>query len=267
MLEDVQFGFEQNHMVYSACRDCAYFRAICLDGNRGFCCSNGKSDDYFVPFSYPRMDKGGRLDAIGKYQSNPLPEDCVFHTQCSMLNFMEDDSVADEIASEEFEIADTTVGELDRSDPVFREALERDTSLGKWMDGVKDATAIVLKKDGVAHAFAFMTVEKGYDYSWIQPSPPSRFYLHEGRREARHQATVVGRRNPNGLAVLLSLAYSKAIDSNVDELYAISYSDTGRMLRLGGFKSAGYMFGGEGKDDDACAEVLVKKLRDLEEGE
>ena len=92
MLENVQLGFgEKNHMVFSACRNCSCFRGIVVNGKSGFCCAEGDVDGNFISFDYPCMDGEGRLEQLLGYQENELPDGCNFHTQCSMLNWMEDD--------------------------------------------------------------------------------------------------------------------------------------------------------------------------------
>ena len=267
MLEGVDLGFDQNKMVFSACRDCACFRAFKFDGNAGFCCSEGKVENCFIPFDYPLLDKDARKRAILKYNENPLPDDCVFHTQCSMLCFMDDESAIDEIASDEYEIEEKTVGELDLSGKIFNDVLERDASLRKWCCNVKDAIAILLKKDGEIHGFAFLTIEKDYDYTWIQPHPPAKHYFQKGESRLGIRQLYADDAIHNAYRILLSLAFMKAIEKNADEIYAISYSDTLRFIAMNGFKHVGYMFGGDGGDDDASANVLVRKLNDLEAGQ
>ena len=265
MLEGVNLGFDdKEHMVFSACRDCACYRAICIDGNHGFCCSEGKAENRFLPFEYPTFDKDGRLEAIRLYQRNELPEDCKFHTQCSMLNFMEDESVAEGIASEDISVVETTVGELDLTEKAFKTVVERDSGLSDWCRSHSDAKALLMKKNGETKGFVFLTSEQDADYSWIQPAPPEKHYLQKGSK-------VTGVRllwtdgDSFDAKLLLGLAYRNAIENGSDDFYAVAYSDIYEMLANGGFKSAGYMIGGNGNDDDTGAYVLVKKVHDLEE--
>lgn len=264
MLEDVELGFDQNRMVYSACRNCSCFRAICLDDNKGFCCSEGKAENFFIPFGYPLLDTQGKKRTVLQYQENPLPEDCKFHTQCSMLNFMEDESAIDEIVSEEFETIETTVGELDLSDVAFKDIIEKDSTFENWCKDVKDAPAVLLKKDGAIHGFVIMTIEKDYDYSWILPMPPQKYYFQKGDRRLGIRWMWADDEIHNAKQHLMSMAFLRACIERVDEIYVVSYMDTYELYRCSGFKPVGYMMGGDGNDDDTGAHVMVKRLNDLE---
>lgn len=266
MLEDVQLGFDDRQcMRFSACRDCSYFRAFSFDGKAGFCCVAGKKENFLVPFDYPSMDRDGREECIRLYQENGLPDDCKFHTQCSMLNFMEDDSVAGEIASENYVVERTSVKNLDTDCDAFGTVSKRDSSFPKWCESNPDATAYVLKKDGECHGFAVMTVEKDADYSWIQPGPPSKHYLQSGTTVERIVMMFSDGEVRNGEKIMLACAYSHAIESNAEEFCAIAHEDMHPVLSDGGFQTAGWVYGGDGSDDGIAARVMVKKVNDLEE--
>ncbi len=261
-----EFNVEKEHMVFSACRDCAFFRAICINGNHGFCCSEGKSEDHFIPFEYPMLDKEGRIESISLYQRNSLPEDCRFHTQCSMLNFMEDESVVDEIASDEVSISETTAGEVDLDEPVFKDVVERDSGLPEWCRSHSDASVFLLKRDGETKGFVFLTSECDEDYSWIQPSPPDKHYLQKGSKVVGIHLLWTDGNCSHDAKLLLGMAYMKAVGENADDFYAIAYEDVNGLLSNGGFRIVGYALGGNGSDDDAGACVMVKKVHDLEKG-
>ena len=267
MLEGVKLGFdEKSHMVFSACRDCAYFRAICLDGNHGFCCSEGKAEDNFLPFEYPMLGKEGRQEAIGLYQGNELPEECRFHTQCAMLNFMEDESVADGIASENVSVVGIGMEDVNLDEPVFKDAVDRDPGLADWCKSHPDADAFLLKKDDAAVGFVFLASEQDADYSWIQPAPPDRHYLQKGSKVVGIRLLHVKDGDAFGAKLLLGMAYAKALGEDASDFYAIAYNDVHGILSNGGFRGVGYFLGGNGSDGDAGAVVMVKKVRDLEDG-
>lgn len=270
MLEGVELGFDRNHMVYSVCRDCACFRAFCFSGKEGhdakagFCCCEGKRDDFFLPYEFPVADDETRASWIRKYNENDLPEECRFHTQCSMLNFMEDEDETSRLAEKGYEVATVKVKELDFSDAIVANALRHDSSLKAWCDSHGDGIAVLFRKDDGIHAFALMCVERrNCDYSWILPTPP-KFYFQKGDSRLAVRVMCHDGEIHNAHRMLLSQAYMHALEKKVDELYVVSYGESHAMLQNSGFRFAGYMLGGDGSDDDTGAKVMVKKLDDLE---
>ena len=265
MLEGVKLGFDdRQRRVFSACRGCEAFRAICLEGNCGYGCICGKGTDNFISFDYPFMDADGRMEQLRSYQEDELPEDCLFHTQCSMLSFMDDGSALEEIAGAGFTVEEVCARSLDFSKGVLATIARRDSSLSEWC-ATHDATAFLLKQDGEVHAVAIMDVERDADYSWIQPEPPHRHYLQKGTAVLGIRALHSDGAVVNGDRLLLSCAYRMALRENATEFYAVSYSDTVRMLQRNGFIRAGWMYGGDSSDDELGAEVLVKKVNELED--
>ena len=265
MLEDVQLGFgEKNHMVFSACRNCSCFRGIVTNGKSGFCCAEGNADGNFISFDYPCMDGEERLEQLLKYQENILPDDCKFHTQCSMLNWMEDESVVNGIALEGLSIVETKAGDVDFREPVLSKAIERDSGLVGWCSDHPDATVVFLEKDGKGIGFAVLTSERDCDYSWIQPSPPDRHYLQKGSKVVGIRVITVDGNDSFSVKMLIGMAYRKAVAEGATDLYAIAYEDVCGILLNCGFRSAGYFLGGDGSDEDKGAFVMVKKVNDLE---
>lgn len=262
MLEDVQLGFdEKNHMVFSACRECACFRAFSLDGNKGFCCSEGKDEEHFIPFEYPMLGKEDRLKSINLYQQNDLPEECRFHTQCSMLNFMEDESVAENFASENSTVVETTAGEVDWGEPVFGEVRER---LGNWCENHPKAPVFLLRKSGELSGCVVVSVEQNEDYSWILPPPTDRHYLQKGSKVIGIRLLWAKENDVNDLRSLLGMAYLVAEREQGEDFYVISYENARGLLMGNGFRTVGYMLGGDGSDEERGACVMVKKVHDLE---
>lgn len=264
MLE--QFEMEQTHTVFTACRACRAFRAVCLDGNTGFCCAFGEEGDHFIPFVYPQLDDEGRRNEIGKYERNRLPDDCLFHTQCSMLNFMDDGSGVDEALEQtRCEVVWLKAKELDMSGRLAADLLKVDSSVKKWIEENPDADAAVLKRDGGWHGLALMKMEKDCDYSWISPPPSKKHWFRDGESRLCVRAMVADETVQNAFRMLLSLAYLKAVEGNAEELYVFSYGFENDLLEFGGFRNQGFHLGGEGKDEENAARLMVKKVHDLEE--
>lgn len=265
MLENVQLGFgEKNRMVFSACRNCSCFRGIVIDGKNGFCCAEGDVNGNFISFDYPHMSNEERLEQLLEYQENDLPDGCPFHTQCSMLNWMEDESVVNGIALEGLSIAEAKAGDVDFREPFLSEAVERDSGLVDWCSSHPDATVVFLERDGKRIGFAILTSERDCDYSWIQPSPPERHYLQKGSNVVGIRAIMVDGNDSFSVKMLIGMAYRKAVVEGATDFYAIAYEDVCGIFSNCGFRSAGYFFGGDGSDEDKGAVVMVKKVNDLE---
>lgn len=265
MLENVQLGFGgKNHMVFSACRNCSCFRGIVVNGKSGFCCAEGDVDGNFISFDYPCMDGEGRLEQILGYQENDLPDNCPFHTQCSMLNWMEDESVVNGIALEGLSIVEAKAGDVDFREPVLSKAIERDSGLVGWCSDHPDATVVFLERDGKGIGFAILTSERDGDYSWIHPSPPDRHYLQKGSDVVGIRVIWADGNDSFNVKLLVGMAYRKAIEEGATDFYAIAYEDACGILMNCGFRSAGYFLGGDGSDEEKGAFVMVKKVNDLE---
>lgn len=265
MLENVQLGFdEKNHMVFSACRNCSCFRGIVTNGKNGFCCIDGDVDGNFMSFDYPCMNSEERLEQILKYQENDLPDDCKFHTQCSMLNWMEDESVVNGIAFEGLSIVETKAGDVDFREPVLSKAIERDSGLANWCSSHPDATVVFLERDGKSIGFVVLTSERDCDYSWIQPSPPNKYYLQKGSNVVGIRVIWADGNDSFNAKLLIGMVYRKAVEEGATDFYAIAYEDVRGILLNCGFRSVGYFFGGDGSDEEMGAVVMVKKVNDFE---
>lgn len=276
MPNDFEFGFSKNHMIFSACKDCQCFRAFCFDSNNGYACSRGSVGDYFIPFDYPLADKEQKKNMILKYQKNDLPngsekdsDPCVFHTQCAMLNVMEDEDAIDEILANEYEAIEQKASKIDFSDPMFEHIAKLDPNFKEWCKKTKNATVAMLKKDGKTCGCVCLDVEKNEDYSWILPAPPTKHYFQKDETRLGITKFVVDDTIPNAMRLLIALAYKRAVVENVDEIYAVVGSSAMEKFALNGFHGIGYKYGGSGADDDDAegAYVVVKKLKDLLEGE
>jgi len=277
--DNFEFGFSKNHMIFSACKTCRCFRPMCFDDKCGFSCALGDTENYFIPFDYPLMGNDMKRLVIRNYQKNSLPngaekksEPCVYHTQCAMLCISGDDDSTEETLQNEYEAVVQDANGIDFNEPVFEHAKKKDPDFESWCRDTPNAKVAMLKKEGAVCAFATMVVETDADYSWIQPAPPEKHYFQEGdTRLGIMKIFSDEKKIPNATRLLISLVYDQALkaEEEIEEIYAVIGSSLAETFMYGGFKGAGYKYGGKGESDDDAegSFVLVKKLRDLLDGE
>lgn len=255
---------EKIHMLWSACRNCDQLGAYCFKKNKGFYCSEGYYLDNFIPFGYPFMDKEGKTKALKAFERNELPEDCRFHTQCSMMNFMDNGKAIAETVDEPYEIEEVDASKIDvSSEKAFQEASSVCHNLFQKTANAKKSTVFLLKRDGLVHGFLWLTLDnKKDDFSWITPVKPTDHFLKDGTRVGI-RFLYDDKEVPFAKKLLLMCAFGRAVEKNVDEIYALAYSSMTKVLEHSGFRMCGYKLGGDGSDNsEAAATVMVRWLCD-----
>lgn len=250
-----------NTNAYSICRNCKFFNIVINDdrtgGNHCFFCKTGN----YIPFTVVNSQKELRKE-ISEYKDDPLPDECPYYSQSCMAVFSGEDET-ELLIGEEWKdysrLVKSSVSDANTDSPIFSYVKEMDPRFQERMK--EDGDCWLLDDGGETLAFMQVALEGDEaDYSHIMPAPKPPLFA-KGRKRLRISNLLYDtEKAPFTGEGLLKKAFLTALEAQVDEIYAVTYSNCpacslfARSGFLGGYWNV------EGDNDDAAQSVFAMRL-------